>query len=99
MSNASRTLSVQSPAIPLVLGLPALEPVRLSGREGPHSRFEYKTPSSLCCKHGTAGSWQEHAALHAQVGPMRRPVNAPEFAQGQFNGKASQSSHKFSPSA
>ena len=47
----------------------------------------------------TAGSWQEHAALHAQVGPMRRPVDVPEFAQGQFNGKANQSSHKFSPSA
>ncbi|WP_447772592.1 hypothetical protein [Variovorax boronicumulans] len=34
MSNASRTLSVQSPAIPLFLGQLALKPVRLSGREG-----------------------------------------------------------------
>ena len=51
MSNASRTLSVHSPAIPLVLGRPALEPVRLSGREGLNSLFEYelvlKTPDAL----------------------------------------------------
>jgi type VI secretion system secreted protein VgrG len=47
----TRTLSVQSPAIPLVLGSPALEPVRLSGREGIDSLFEYelrlKTPDAL----------------------------------------------------
>lgn len=46
-----RTLSVQSPAIPLVLGAPALEPVRLAGREGVNSLFEYelllKTPDAL----------------------------------------------------
>jgi type VI secretion system secreted protein VgrG len=46
-----RTLSVHSPAIPLVLGLPALEPVRLSGREGLDSLFAYelllKTPDAL----------------------------------------------------
>ncbi|MGJ7528436.1 type VI secretion system tip protein TssI/VgrG [Variovorax sp. GB1P17] len=51
MSNASRTLSVRSPAIPLVLGLPALEPVRLSGHEGLDSLFAYelllKTPDAL----------------------------------------------------
>jgi type VI secretion system secreted protein VgrG len=46
-----RTLTVQSPAIPLVLGQPALAPVRLSGREGINSLFEYelllKTPDAL----------------------------------------------------
>ncbi|MDH6168804.1 type VI secretion system secreted protein VgrG [Variovorax boronicumulans] len=46
-----RTLTVQSPAIPLALGRPALEPVRLSGREGINSLFEYelllKTPDAL----------------------------------------------------
>lgn len=47
----TRTLSVQSPAIPLVLGQPALEPVRLSGREGVNGLFAYelrlKTPDAL----------------------------------------------------
>ena len=47
----SRTLQIQSEAIPVVLGRPALEPVRLSGREGLNSLFEYelllKTPDAL----------------------------------------------------
>ncbi|MBO9513177.1 MAG: DotU family type IV/VI secretion system protein [Variovorax sp.] len=46
-----RTLTVESPAIPVFNGVPALEPVRLSGREGINSLFEYelilKTPDSL----------------------------------------------------
>ena len=48
--------------------------------------------------HGTAGTWLEHAALHAQVGPMSRAVEMPEFANGEFNGQESKSSHKFAPS-
>jgi type VI secretion system secreted protein VgrG len=44
----ARTLRVSSPAIPVVLGHPALEPARLSGREGLNSLFTYelllKTP-------------------------------------------------------
>ncbi|MET0540936.1 MAG: phage late control D family protein, partial [Variovorax sp.] len=47
----TRTLSVSSPAIPKVLGLPALEPVRLSGCDGVNSLFAYeillKTPDAL----------------------------------------------------
>jgi len=47
----SRTLQIQSPAIPIVLGQPALAPVRLSGRECINELFEYelllKTPDSL----------------------------------------------------
>ncbi|MGJ7614496.1 MULTISPECIES: type VI secretion system Vgr family protein [unclassified Variovorax] len=46
-----RTLSVQSPAIPLLLGQPTLEPVRLAGHEGLDSLFAYelllKTPDAL----------------------------------------------------
>ena len=45
------TLDIQSTAIPLVAGRPALEPVRLWGREGLNSLFEYelllKTPDAL----------------------------------------------------
>ncbi|RYX95698.1 MAG: type VI secretion system tip protein VgrG [Comamonadaceae bacterium] len=47
----AHTLSVESPAIPLFLGAPALEAVRLSGREGVNNLFEYelllKTPDAL----------------------------------------------------
>ena len=51
-SNAqARTLEISSSAIPLILGRPALEPVRLSGHEGLNSLFEYelllKTPDAL----------------------------------------------------
>jgi len=46
-----QTLSVISTAIPLSLGLPALMPVRLAGREGVNGLFEYelvlKTPDAL----------------------------------------------------
>jgi len=46
-----RTLSIQSPAIPVLLGQPALEPVHLSGHEGLNSLFKYglllKTPDAL----------------------------------------------------
>ncbi|MET3497846.1 type VI secretion system Vgr family protein [Variovorax boronicumulans] len=46
-----QTLSVTSTAIPTSLGLPALVPVRLAGREGVNGLFEYelilKTPDAL----------------------------------------------------
>ncbi|MGJ7568737.1 hypothetical protein ACSFBM_33120, partial [Variovorax sp. GB1R11] len=46
-----RTLTVRASAIPLFLEQPALEPVRLSGREGLNSLFDYelllKTPDAL----------------------------------------------------
>jgi type VI secretion system secreted protein VgrG len=48
---SSHTLSVASPAIPIILGEPALSPVRLSGREAVNGLFEYellvKTPDAL----------------------------------------------------
>jgi hypothetical protein len=47
----THTLSVGGPAMPMVLGRPALEAVRLSGVEGVNRLFEYelllKTPDSL----------------------------------------------------
>ncbi|MDH6169539.1 uncharacterized protein involved in type VI secretion and phage assembly [Variovorax boronicumulans] len=46
-----QTLSVISTAIPTSLGLPALVPVRLAGREGVNGLFEYeiilRTPNAL----------------------------------------------------
>lgn len=51
LGTSVHTLSVAGPAIPLFLGAPALEPVRLQGREGVNSLFEYelllKTPDAL----------------------------------------------------
>jgi len=51
MLPASRTLAIDSEAIPRHLGRPALEPVRLSGSEGVNSLFTYelllKTPEAL----------------------------------------------------
>ncbi|MDM0011040.1 type VI secretion system tip protein TssI/VgrG [Variovorax sp. J22P168] len=47
----SHTLTVSSAAVPVFLGAPALEPVRLSGREGLNRLFEYElllqTPDTL----------------------------------------------------
>jgi type VI secretion system secreted protein VgrG len=47
----AHTLAIQSAAIPVIAGRPALEPARLSGREGLNSLFEYelllKTPDAL----------------------------------------------------
>ena len=40
----SHTLSIESEAIPVFLGAPALEPVRLAGREGINSLFDYELP-------------------------------------------------------
>lgn len=46
-----QTLSITSEAVPLIQGRPALEPVRLQGREGMNSLFEYelllKTPDAM----------------------------------------------------
>src|SRR4029450_3274248 len=57
----SRTLQVQSEAIPVFLGRPALEPTRLSGREGLNSLFEYelllKTPDDLNLGASGAADW------------------------------------------
>lgn len=38
----TRTLDINSTAIPVFLGRPALEPVRLYGREGVNRLFEYE---------------------------------------------------------
>ncbi len=66
-----RTLTVQSPAIPLVLGQPALEPVRLSGREGINSLFEYelllKTPDALNIGASGAANFDLNAFIGREI--------------------------------
>ncbi|WP_260685207.1 type VI secretion system Vgr family protein [Variovorax sp. KBS0712] len=44
----------------------------------------YSEWSESGIKHGTAGTWQEHAALHAQVGPMSLDALYPVFPQAGF---------------
>jgi type VI secretion system secreted protein VgrG len=66
-----RTLLVRSPAIPVVLGLAALEPVRLSGREGLNSLFEYelllKTPDGLNIGAGQAMDFDLDAFIGREI--------------------------------
>ncbi len=49
--HAPRALTVKSPAIPIVAGLPALVPLKLEGSEGVNALFEYRltlqTPDAL----------------------------------------------------
>jgi predicted chitinase len=71
MSTTSRTLSVESAAIPIVLGRPALEPVRLSGREGVNSLFEYelllKTPDPLNLGASGAADWDLDSFIGREI--------------------------------
>lgn len=71
-----QTLSIASEAIPLILGRPALHPVRLAGHEGMSSLFTYelllKTPDSLNLMYSASafqpGGWysiSRYAALSA----------------------------------
>ncbi|WP_153012720.1 DUF2345 domain-containing protein, partial [Pseudacidovorax intermedius] len=48
-------------------------------------------------RHGTAGSWQEHAAMHAQVGPMSRPVEGKDFARSEYQ-PGEKAARRFGPS-
>jgi type VI secretion system secreted protein VgrG len=67
----SRTLTIRSPAIPLVLGQPALQPVRLSGREGMNSLFEYelllKTPDALDVAASSAAGFDLDAFIGREI--------------------------------
>ncbi|WP_304304707.1 type VI secretion system Vgr family protein [Pseudacidovorax intermedius] len=58
----------------------------------------YTEWSAQGIRHGTAGTWQEHAALHAQVGPMSRPVQSQDFAQGDYPPERRQG-RRFGPSS
>ena len=68
---SSRTLQVTSPAIPIFQGQPALEPVRLSGREGLNSLFEYelllKTPEALSLGGSGAVDWDLNSFVGREI--------------------------------
>lgn len=67
----SRTLQIQSAAIPVVQSQPALEPVRLSGREGLNSPFEYelllKTPDDLNLGASGAAGWDLDSFIGREI--------------------------------
>ena len=62
----ARTLEITSDAMPVVLGRPALQPVRLSGTEGLNKLFAYelllKTPDGLNIEATGAGEFIPGAA-------------------------------------
>ncbi len=66
------TLSVTCAAIPLVHGRPALEPVRLAGREGVNSLFAYelllKTPDALNIGASGAADFDLDAFVGREIG-------------------------------
>ena len=59
--HAPRALTVKSPAIPIVAGLPALVPLKLEGSEGVNALFEYRltlqTPDALNFMAGTGSNF------------------------------------------
>ena len=71
MLSSTHTLSIQSEAIPLHLGRPALEPVRLSGCEGLNSLFSYelllKTPDALNLLASNAADWDLDSFIGREI--------------------------------
>ncbi len=68
---APRALTVQSPAIPVVAGQPALVPLKLEGREGINRLFEYRltlqTPDALNFMAGSASNFDLHGFVGLEL--------------------------------
>jgi type VI secretion system secreted protein VgrG len=85
-----QTLEISSPAIPLFLGRPALEPVSLSGHEGVNSLFEYtllvQTPEAANLHAMQAADWEAERFARQ---PMRCSIEldgAGAFLRGMDRG-------------
>src|SRR5437868_3088688 len=82
----SRTLQIQSEAIPVALGRPALEPVRLSGREGLNCLFEYelllKTPDDLNLGASGAADWDLDDFIGREISCSIQLDGSGEFIPG-----------------
>ncbi|SIR68260.1 type VI secretion system Vgr family protein [Pseudacidovorax sp. RU35E] len=80
------TLTVQSAAIPLHNGTPALHPVRLSGQEGVNSLFEYelllKTPDALNFNPGLAAQFDLDGFIGRELTCLIELDGAGEFVPG-----------------
>ncbi|PZQ57263.1 MAG: type VI secretion system tip protein VgrG, partial [Variovorax paradoxus] len=83
---SARTLRIRSDAIPLHLGEPALEPVRLSGREGLNRLFEYelllKTPDALNLGASGATDFDIDAFIGRELSCLIELDGAGEFLPG-----------------
>ncbi|MDN4590494.1 hypothetical protein DBA29_18585 [Xenophilus aerolatus] len=86
MQALSHALRVRSAAIPMHLGRPALEPVRLSGREGLNRLFEYelllKTPDALNLGASGATDFDLDAFIGREVSCLIELDGAGEFLPG-----------------
>lgn len=82
----TRTLQIRSPAIPEFLGRPALEPVRLSGREGLNSLFDYelllKTPEDLNLGASGAADWNLDSFVGREISCSIQLDGMGEFLPG-----------------
>ncbi|MET3913937.1 type VI secretion system secreted protein VgrG [Variovorax sp. OAS795] len=82
----TRTLEIHSPAIPEFLGRPALEPVRLSGREGLNSLFAYdlflKTPDDLNLGASGAADWDLDSFIGREISCTIQLDGMGEFLPG-----------------
>ena len=83
---SARTLCIRSDAIPLHLGQPALEPVRLLGREGLNHLFEYelllKTPDALNLGPSGAADFDLDAFIGREINCLIELDGAGEFMPG-----------------
>jgi type VI secretion system secreted protein VgrG len=86
MQAPSHALRVRSAAIPMHLGQLALEPVRLSGREGLNSLFEYelllKTPDALNLGAGGAADFELDAFIGREISCLIELDGSGEFLPG-----------------
>ncbi len=86
MQASSHALRVRSAAIPLHAGQPALEPVRLSGREGLNHLFEYelllKTPDALNLGASGATDFDLDAFIGRELSCLIELDGAGEFLPG-----------------
>ena len=86
------TLTVSSPAIPTFLGVPALELVRLSGREGVNSLFEYElllnTPESLNLGAAGAADWDLDRLIGREISCVIELDGAGRFIPGAVGAAA-----------
>ena len=88
----SHTLFIESSAIPVFQGRLVLEPVRLSGREGLNSLFEYelllKTPDDLNLGASGAADWNVDDFIGREIHCTIELDGAGEFAAGVVGASA-----------
>ncbi|MDQ0035420.1 type VI secretion system secreted protein VgrG [Variovorax boronicumulans] len=88
----AHTLDIESAAIPVIAGRPALEPVRLSGHEGVNSLFEYelllKTPDALNLGASGAMDFDLDSFIGREISCLIELDGAGEFIAGATGGNA-----------